>query len=99
MDRLLPYILIACCVLLRLIPQKYGINPIVGSVSYAFVAIKRSYLSIGVILLLSFITDMLIHFTREGNPLVGTWMLYIYPLHILNGYISKVIIQKPNLWI
>jgi hypothetical protein len=99
MDKALPYILIGCCGLLRIIPQKFGINPILGSVSYAFVALKRPHVSIGVTLLLLFITDLLVHFTRENTPIAGIWMVYIYPLHIINGFLSKAIIQKPNLWV
>jgi hypothetical protein len=29
----------------------------------------------------------------------GMWILYVYPTHIINGFISKLIINKPNQYV
>lgn len=49
-----------------------------------------------------YISDLLLHFffNKEGQqeiyPLYGWWIVYVYPTHILNGFLSKYIIKKPN---
>jgi hypothetical protein len=99
MEKFIPYTLVVISGLARLIPHPWNITPILGMVNYGFVTIKQSYISTLLIIAIMFITDEILHFINAMNPAFGSWMLYMYPIYLLNGFISKAIIQRPNQWV
>jgi len=44
-------------------------------------------------------TSMIYNDANNKYPLIGWWLLYTYPAHILNGFISKILIKDPNQYI
>ena len=85
----------------RLSPHVGNFSAVYGSVNYGSSMIKNHFLSSISILAMLFISDILIHFIY-GNadndlyPLYGWWMLYIYPVHLINGIISKYLVKEPE---
>ena len=51
-----------------------------------------------------YISDFLLSliYNKAGTviyPIFGWWLVYVYPTHIINGLITKLIVKRPNQYV
>jgi hypothetical protein len=78
----------------RLFPIPFNFSPVYSYSSYIFVNNKRSYISSLLMIVLLIITDFILSLMYDGYPFPGWYCLYVYPIHLMNGYLAKYIIKE-----
>jgi len=77
---------------MRILPHPSNFTPTLSSITYGVSTIKDTRFCIAPILMI-FITDLIISLIQTNMPIVGIWMLYTYPVYILNGLIARLMIK------
>jgi hypothetical protein len=89
----------------KLIPHTSNFSSIYGGVNFLFSKEKRLYLAAIITLCVLYLSDLILFLffnktdQEEIYSLYGWWLIYVYPTHLINGFITKLIVKESNQWV